>query len=46
MTASHGSAISAANRVKVSPVAANANTLVRFDTGKSSDALFDRCVLA
>ncbi len=42
MTASQGSAISAANRPKASPLAANASRLVRLDTGSSSDAEFAR----
>ena len=42
MATSHGSAISAANRVKVSPLAAKASRLVRLDTGSSSEALFAR----
>ena len=43
---SQGSAISAANRVKLSPLALNASRLVRLETGSSSDAVFDRCVHA
>ena len=43
---SHGNAISAANRVKLSPLDANASRFVRFDTGSSSDALLERCVHA
>jgi hypothetical protein len=46
ITASHGSAISAAKRPKVSPLAANASRLVRLETGSSSDAEFARCVHA
>src|ERR1019366_6505259 len=46
MTASQGSAISAANRGKASPLAANASRLVRLDTGSSSDAELARCVHA
>src|SRR5580693_2606263 len=46
MTASQGSAISAANRPKASPVAANASRLVRLDTGSSRDAEFARWVHA
>ena len=38
MTTSQGSAITAANPAKLSPVAANASRFVRFDTGSSSDA--------
>ena len=34
----HGSAISAANAAKLSPLAANASRLVRFETGSSSEA--------
>lgn len=43
---SHGSAISAANRVKLSPLAVNASRLVRLETGSSSEAVFDRCAQA
>jgi hypothetical protein len=46
IAASHGSAISAANRVKLSPLAASASRLVRLETGSSSDAVLDRCVQA
>jgi len=46
MAASQGRAISAANRGKDSPVAANAIRLVRFDTGSSSDPEFARCETA
>ena len=43
MTASHGSAISAANRANDTPLASNASRFVRFETGSSSDALLARC---
>src|ERR1700758_2617055 len=43
---SHGSVISAANRTKVNPLAENASRLVRFDTGSSSEPVFDKCVQA
>ena len=46
MAASQGTAISAANRPKASPLAANASRLVRLDTGSSSDAELARCVHA
>ena len=46
MAASHGSAISPANRPNDSPLAEKARRLVRFDTGSSSDAEFARCVHA
>ncbi len=43
---SHGAAINALNRVNDSPAALNASRLVRFDTGSSSEAVFDRCAVA
>ena len=46
MATSHGSAISAAKRVKLSPLAANASRLVRLDTGSSDEAVFARWVQA
>ena len=46
MAASQGTAISAANRVKLSPLAANASRLVRLETGSSSEAVFDRWAAA
>jgi len=46
MTASQGSAISAAKWPKASPQAANARRLVRLETGSSRDAEFARCVHA
>ena len=46
MATSQGSAISAANRVKLRPLAANASRLVRLETGSSSEAVFDRWVQA
>ena len=46
MATSHGSAISAAKRVKLSPLAANASRLVRLETGSSRDAVFDKWVQA
>ena len=46
MATSHGSAISAAKRVKLSPLTANASRLVRLETGSSSEAVFDRWVQA
>lgn len=46
IAATHGSAISAANRVKLSPLAANASRLVRLDTGRSREAVLERCVQA
>ena len=46
MATSHGSAISAAKRVKLSPLAANASRLVRLDTGSSNEAVFARWVQA
>src|SRR4051812_39509579 len=39
---SHGSAMSAAKRVNDRPLRSNASRLVRFDTGRSSDALLAR----
>src|SRR5579859_4093394 len=42
-TASHGSAISAVNRVKPRPLYPNASRLVRLDTGSSSEAELARC---
>lgn len=44
--ASQGSAISPANRVKVSPLAANASRLVRLETGSSSEPELARCAHA
>ena len=46
MATSHGSAISAAKRVKLSPLAANASRLVRLETGSSREAVFDKWVQA
>lgn len=46
IAASHGSAISTANRVKESPLAVKASRLVRLETGSSRDAEFARCVQA
>ena len=46
MAASQGTAISAAKRVKLSPLAANASRLVRLETGSSSQAVFDRWAAA
>src|SRR6266851_1303704 len=46
IAASQGSAISAAKRVKLNPLAANASRLVRLETGSSTDAVFDRWVQA
>nr|BFE73843.1 hypothetical protein GCM10020092_071440 [Actinoplanes digitatis] len=43
---SQGSVISAAKRVKVSALAANASRFVRLETGSSSEAVFDRWVQA
>ena len=43
---SHGSAIRAAKRGKLSPLAAKASRLVRLETGSSSEAVFDRWVQA
>ena len=43
---SQGSAISAAKRVKLSPLAAKASRLVRLETGSSSEAVLDRWVQA
>lgn len=43
---SQGSVISRANRVKLTPLASKASRLVRFDTGSSSEAVFDRCAHA
>src|ERR1700738_174321 len=42
----HGSAIRPANRKKLTPLALNANRLVRFDTGSSSEAVLDKWVHA
>ena len=42
----HGNAINAVKCKNVKPVAAKAMRLVRFDTGRSVDAEFDRCALA
>src|SRR5690348_9942479 len=46
MAASQGTAMSAANRPKASPLVANASRLVRLDTGSSRDAELARCVQA
>ena len=46
VAASHGSAISAANRPNASPLAANASRFVKLDTGSSSDPEFARWVHA
>ena len=46
MTASHGSAISAANRPNARPLAANASRLVRLETGSSSEPELARCAQA
>ena len=46
MTASHGRAISAANRPNARPLTANASRLVRLETGSSSDAELARCAQA
>lgn len=46
MATSHGSTISAANRVKLRPLAVKASRLVRLETGSSSEAVFDRWVQA
>ncbi|BCK69703.1 hypothetical protein Srufu_036560 [Streptomyces libani subsp. rufus] len=46
MATSHGSAISAPNRVKLSPVAEKASRFVRLETGSSVDAVLDRWVQA
>lgn len=46
MATSHGSTISAAKRVKLSPLAVKASRLVRLETGSSSEAVFDRWVQA
>ena len=43
MTASHGRAITPANRPKPSPAAPNASRFVRLDTGNNSDAELARC---
>ncbi len=45
-TAIHGTAISAANPAKLSPLAANASRFVRLETGSSSDAELARWVQA
>jgi hypothetical protein len=39
----HGSTINAVNRRKLSPDAANASRLVRFETGSSVEDEFARC---
>lgn len=44
--ASHGRAISSANRPNATLLAVNASRLVRFETGSSSDPEFARCVQA
>ncbi len=46
IAASQGSAISVANLVKLSPLAANASRFVRLETGSSREAVLDRWVQA
>ena len=46
ITASQGSAISAAKRVNESPLAWNASRFVRLETASRSEAEFARCVHA
>src|ERR1039457_895691 len=46
IAANHGSAIVAPKRAKLSPLARNAKRLVRFETGRSSEAEFARWVHA
>ncbi len=46
MQSNQGAVIRPAKPMKVRPEAWNANRFVRFDTGSSSDALFDRCAVA
>ncbi len=46
IAANHGSAIVAPKRAKLSPLARNARRLVRFETGRSSEAEFARWVHA
>lgn len=42
MATSHGSAISAPKRAKLSPLALKASRFVRLETGSSVDAVLDR----
>lgn len=46
MATSQGSTISAANRVKLSPLVVNASRLVRLETGSRREAVLERCVHA
>ena len=46
IAANQGSAMMAAKRVKLSPLARNASRLVRLDTGNNSEAVLARWVQA
>ncbi|GFE23196.1 hypothetical protein Sliba_36490 [Streptomyces nigrescens] len=46
MATSHGRAISAPNRVKLSPLAVKASRFVRLETGSSVEAVLDRWLQA